>query len=46
MLSDGDRIFTNLYGEHDWTLKGARARGDWETEHRCRLRRELSVRRE
>ncbi len=30
MLSDGDRIFTNLYGEHDWTLKGARARGDWD----------------
>ena len=30
MLSDRDRIFTNLYGEHDWTLKGARARGDWD----------------
>ena len=30
MLSDADRIFTNLYGEHDWTLKGAQARGDWD----------------
>jgi len=30
MLRDEDRIFTNLYGEHDWTLKGARARGDWD----------------
>ena len=23
-------IFTNLYGEHDWHLAGARARGDWD----------------
>ena len=30
MLADGDRIFTNLYGRHDWRLKGARARGDWD----------------
>lgn len=30
MLSDKDRIFTNLYGIEDWTLKGARARGDWD----------------
>ncbi len=30
MLKDEDRIFTNLYGIHDWTLKGARARGDWD----------------
>jgi NADH-quinone oxidoreductase subunit F len=29
-LADKDRIFTNLYGQHDWTLKGARARGDWD----------------
>ena len=29
MLADRDRIFTNLYGEHDWHLAGARARGDW-----------------
>jgi len=29
-LSDKDRIFTNLYGHHDWSLKGARARGDWD----------------
>ena len=28
-LSDEDRIFTNLYGRHDWKLKGAMARGDW-----------------
>ena len=30
MLSDKDRIFTNLYGLHDWGLAGARARGDWD----------------
>ncbi|SDE09836.1 NADH-quinone oxidoreductase subunit F [Rhodospira trueperi] len=30
LLSDKDRIFTNLYGVHDWTLKGALARGDWD----------------
>jgi len=30
MLADRDRIFTNLYGEHDWHLPGARQRGDWE----------------
>jgi NADH-quinone oxidoreductase subunit F len=30
MLSDKDRIFTNLYGVHDWRLAGARARGDWD----------------
>jgi len=30
MLKDQDRIFTNLYGEHDWRLPGARARGDWD----------------
>src|SRR5437867_6395588 len=29
MLADRDRIFTNLYGEHDWHLAGARKRGDW-----------------
>jgi len=28
-LSDEDRIFTNLYGRHDWKLKGAQSRGDW-----------------
>jgi len=28
-LKDEDRIFTNLYGEYDWRLKGAMARGDW-----------------
>jgi NADH-quinone oxidoreductase subunit F len=30
MLQDKDRIFTNLYGQHDWGLEGARARGDWD----------------
>ena len=30
LLSDKDRIFTNLYGIHDWGLTGARARGDWD----------------
>jgi NADH-quinone oxidoreductase subunit F len=29
MLSDKDRIFKNLYGLHDWGLKGARERGAW-----------------
>lgn len=28
-LKDEDRIFTNLYGRHDWKLKGAMQRGDW-----------------
>ena len=30
MLNDSDRIFTNLYGLHDWGLAGARKRGDWD----------------
>jgi len=30
MLADKDRIFTNLYGQHDWRLQAARARGDWD----------------
>ena len=29
MLKDADRIFTNLYGMHDRSLAGARARGHW-----------------
>jgi NADH-quinone oxidoreductase subunit F len=29
MLEDKDRIFTNLYGLHDWHLAGARSRGAW-----------------
>ena len=29
-LQDKDRIFTNLYGFHDWRLAGARARGAWD----------------
>ncbi|CAG0920454.1 unnamed protein product [Notodromas monacha] len=28
-LKDEDRIFTNLYGRHDWKLKGALSRGDY-----------------
>ncbi len=30
MLQDKDRIFTNLYGQDDWRLEGARKRGDWQ----------------
>jgi len=29
MLEDKDRIFTNLYGLHDWHLEAARGRGAW-----------------
>ncbi len=31
MLADKDRIFTNLYGMHDRTLKGAQKRGHWDS---------------
>ena len=30
MLQDKDRIFTNLYGMHDRSLKGAQSRGHWD----------------
>ena len=30
MLSDNDRIFTNLYGMNDRSLKGAQRRGHWD----------------
>jgi len=30
MLADRDRIFTNLYGQSDSRLDGARRRGDWD----------------
>lgn len=30
MLEDKDRIFTNLYGIHDWGLEGALMRGSWD----------------
>ena len=30
MLQDKDRIFTNLYGQDDWRLEGARRRGVWD----------------
>ncbi len=30
MLADKDRIFTNIYGFHDWRLEAARRRGTWD----------------
>ncbi|MEP3278778.1 MAG: NADH-quinone oxidoreductase subunit NuoF [Stappiaceae bacterium] len=30
MLRDQDRIFTNIYGVHDWGLQGALKRGSWD----------------
>lgn len=30
MLQDKDRIFTNIYGVHDKSLKGAMSRGHWD----------------
>ncbi len=30
MLEDKDRIFTNLYGLHDWRLEAAKKRGAWD----------------
>ena len=30
MLNDQDRIFTNIYGHQDASLKGAKSRGDWD----------------
>jgi NADH-quinone oxidoreductase subunit F len=30
MLADKDRIFTNLYGFHDWGLEAAKKRGWWD----------------
>ena len=30
MLADKDRIFTNLYGFHDWRLEAAKKRGQWD----------------
>ena len=29
-LSDKDRIFTNLYGQHEWQLPAAQRRGHWD----------------
>jgi NADH-quinone oxidoreductase subunit F len=31
MLADADRIFTNLYGIHDWRLAAAKKRGNWDS---------------
>lgn len=39
-LKDEDRIFTNLYGRHDWKLKGAQSRGHWyktKVSNECRM---------
>jgi NADH-quinone oxidoreductase subunit F len=30
MLADKNRVFTNLYGQDDWHLAGARSRGAWD----------------
>jgi NADH-quinone oxidoreductase subunit F len=30
MLADKDRIFTNLYGQGDWRIAGAKSRGAWD----------------
>ncbi|ARO15225.1 NADH-quinone oxidoreductase subunit F [Ketogulonicigenium robustum] len=30
MLHDSDRIFTNIYGQHDRSLRGAQMRGHWD----------------
>ncbi len=30
MLSDKERIFTNIYGQHDWGHQGALKRGSWD----------------
>jgi NADH-quinone oxidoreductase subunit F len=38
MLADKDRIFTNLYGYQDWSLKAAQARGDWDDTRALMLR--------
>src|SRR5437763_17106297 len=38
MLADKDRIFKNLYGVHDWGLRGARARGAWDESKALRAR--------
>jgi NADH-quinone oxidoreductase subunit F len=44
MLSDKDRIFTNLYGQDDWSLAGARRRGIWDnTKQLLELGRESIV---
>ena len=33
VLEDKDRIFTNLYGQRDWGLEGAKLRGAWNGTH-------------
>ncbi len=30
MLAEANRVYMNLYGFEDWSLTGARTRGDWE----------------
>lgn len=34
MLSNSDRIYTNLHGKEDFSLKAARRRGDWDKTHK------------
>ena len=44
MLQDKDRIFTNLYGQDDWRLEGARRRGVWsEVKSQIELGREKII---
>ena len=38
MLKDQDRVFTNLYGQDDWRLAGARRRGVWDDTRALLLR--------
>ena len=46
MLQDKDRIFTNLYGQDDWRLEGARRRGVWsEIKSQIELGRETLIER-
>ena len=45
ILEDKDRIFTNLYGFHDWGLEGAKQRGCWNAHqgHSVRMAREWII---
>lgn len=43
-LRDSDRIFTNIYGKHDLSLKGAMARGHWyRTKDLCKKGRDWII---
>jgi len=44
MLKDRDRIFTNLYGQHDAGLKAAQLRGNWDgTKHLLAMGRDWVI---